>query len=271
MLDIYDKIKETRKSGKQFMLITVVEKTGEGPQTAGAKMLITPNGKRHGTVGGGAIEQTAYEKALQLMSTKKSLLQKYDLTENCIHEDAQNTDMVCGGSVTLFYEYVNNLTHVYVFGAGHVGRAVIDFLKYLDYNITVIDHREGIFDNFNGAHETVSGKYNQLIKSLNIERGSFVLIATNSHKYDYEVLRCIYNSGYKPDYIGLLSSRKKYEGFLKQLKEDFKDQLDYSSLFAPVGLDIGGTMPHEIAVSIISEMQTVKYGKSDHNHMRAIW
>ena len=62
MEDIYNKISEYRKKGKDLVLVTVTEKEGMGPADVGKKMLVTEDGEAFGTVGGGAIEFYAREK-----------------------------------------------------------------------------------------------------------------------------------------------------------------------------------------------------------------
>ena len=64
MVDIYGKINEYRKLGKDLVLVTVTEKEGMGPADVGKKMLVTEDGEAFGTVGGGAIEFYAREKAI---------------------------------------------------------------------------------------------------------------------------------------------------------------------------------------------------------------
>ena len=62
MADIYEKINEYRKLGKDLVLVTVTEKEGMGPADVGKKMLVTDDNQAFGTVGGGAIEFYAREK-----------------------------------------------------------------------------------------------------------------------------------------------------------------------------------------------------------------
>jgi len=57
--------------------------------------------------------------------------------------DAEKPGMICGGNVTLFFEYVGLDENVFIFGAGHVGRSLIYYMKNLNFSVTVIDNREG--------------------------------------------------------------------------------------------------------------------------------
>ncbi|OGO05919.1 MAG: hypothetical protein A2Y73_03515 [Chloroflexi bacterium RBG_13_56_8] len=51
-------------------------------------------------------------------------------------------------------------------------------------------------------------------------------------------------------------------------KEVGFENVDWGTLYCPVGLDVGGPTPDEIAISILAEMQAVRYGKVGHRHMR---
>ncbi len=62
-------------------------------------------------------------------------------------------------------------------------------------------------------------------------------------------------------YVGMLSNRKKAKTILGKLAEDGIESEYIDKIFAPIGLSIGGTRPAEIAVSIMAEIQAVKYDK----------
>ncbi len=66
----------------------------------------------------------------------------------------------------------------------------------------------------------------------------------------------------------MLCSPAKLKAYLKTTYETFGKDVDLSNLYAPVGLDLGGGSPEEIAVSIVSEILTVYHGKTGHRHMR---
>jgi xanthine dehydrogenase accessory factor len=66
----------------------------------------------------------------------------------------------------------------------------------------------------------------------------------------------------------LIASRRKAPVMTARLKEELGKEIDLSALYSPVGLDIGGASPDEIAISIISELQAVRNNKTGHKHMR---
>lgn len=269
MVDVLERVVELQKAGLEGVLITVAEKEGSGPLPAGAKMLVYADGRTIGTIGGGALEVIGARKALDLMREKKCLLERYALTEqNEIVEDAP-TGMKCGGRVALFYEYLRSSPRLYLFGGGHVGQALVRSLKALDFYVTVIDDRAGIEGGVADADRVLVADYERALSDENVPEESYFVVATPSHRFDYAVMRRALTSGWKPRYVGVIASKKKAGGFLEDLKaEEMPGDVDLSPLYMPIGLDTGGSSAAEIAVSIVAEIQAVRYGRSGLRHLR---
>ncbi len=271
MNDIYEEIVTLKREGKDGVLVTVVEKEGHGPAGVGGKMLVLPDNTKKGTVGGGALEHAATRLAAQLLDDKKNSMKKYLLSPDNEIIDGEKTGMMCGGSITLFYEYIGSGERLYIFGAGHIGKALVYHLKNLNYYITLLDNRDGMVETVEPAGSVqcrITPKYDTAMEDRKIPPGGFFIIATHSHALDYVVLKRIYEAGWDPKYIGLIASKKKSPAMLQRLKEELGNDIDLDNLYSPIGLDIGGRNPDEIAISIISELQAVRYDKQDHKHMR---
>ncbi len=267
MIEIYTKILDIKEKGGSAVLITVVDKEGHGPAPIQAKMLLTADGQKFGTVGGGALEQIAGKTAQTILQTKTGQLKKYLLDPDNQLLEGETTGMLCGGTTTLFFEYIGAGIPLYIFGAGHIGRALVYLLKDLDYYITMIDNRDEMLRDITAVQRTVAGKYHNIFDGESLTPGSYFIIATHSHQLDYVVLKRIYQACWQPAYIGMVASKKKNLTMREKLCEELGEKLDFSYLYSPAGLDIGGTSPAEIAVSIISEMQALRYGKMGHKHM----
>jgi len=264
MHDIYTELTELKHGKGAGVLITVVEKSGSVPTETGMKLLVYPGGKSAGTVGGGTLERMAIEKACQIFQTQTNDLVQYDL--NAIAEKGMRTDMPCGGTVTLFFEYFAPRDHVYIFGAGHIGKALVYHLKPLSYYVTVIDDRQDQLEQIVDADQIIHDQFEKALANLEVVENSYFIIATYQHRYDSVVLKQIYQSGVHPRYIGLVSSRRKREVIFKELRAELR-KVNLKICHTPVGLDIGGATPHEIALSILAELQAVRYGKSG-GHLR---
>jgi xanthine dehydrogenase accessory factor len=264
MENIYNEILELSRGKSVGVLVTVVRKTGSGPAAAGTKMLVYPDGSIVGTVGGGTIEKMALEKALKIFKTHENCLEEFTLNEP--ESAGMPTGMLCGGTAALFFEYFAPKNHIYIFGAGHVGKALVYHLRNLDYFVTVIDDRKEVLDQLEGANEKRLNSFEHALDNYPVAENAYFIIVTYQHKYDGLVLNRIYKSGWNPKYVGMVSSRSKQKILLDRLRAEVPDA-NLENCFIPVGLDVGGGSPDEIALSIIAEIQSVRYGKSG-GHLR---
>lgn len=272
MVDIYQKINELRHLGKDLVLVTVTEKEGMGPADVGKKMLVSEDGEAFGTVGGGAIEFYAREKAKQVVKERKSFSEKYLLCgkEVFVDEKEVTLPMACGGKATLFYEFVGPKQYVYIFGAGHCGAALAKTLKPLGFHVTIIDERDYVIDQLDDSADikVVSG-FVDYIENTGLKDNAYIVVCTPSHINDYHVLNKILEKKYKPAYFGMLCSKKKIAEYLEKAYSTFGQDIDLTNFYSPIGLNIGGNSPEEIAISISAEMLSVFYGKSELNaHLR---
>lgn len=270
MADIYEAVLQLRKRGETGVLVTVVDREGSAPTDIGSKMLVFPSGETIGTVGGGMLENEAVKNARDVMQEGKSLLQKYSLGEKESSEDSVKLKMMCGGNITLFYEYIGKKENVFIFGAGHIGKALVHHLKNGNNFITVIETRENILATIEDASKILVSGYRDIKKDVSIPDGSFIIVATHSHNLDFEVLKNIYASDWKPAYVGVIASVLKTKTMVKKLHEELGNNINIGNLYMPIGLNIGGGAVDEIAVSIIAEMQALRHGKTAVPHMRRI-
>lgn len=270
-MNIFEEICRMKKAGETGMLVVVVEKTGDGPSAVGKKLLLERNGQVLGTVGGGDLEQMAIQKARELMEEKKSFMQSYDFSLQSGAEDSIALNMVCGGKVTLYFEYIAAVPTAYIFGMGHVGSNLAGLLKELDYNLVLIDDRENLDMNEYEGMNVYYGDYSEIIEKLEFAEESYLVVCSYSHEIEYQVLKALYEKGCNAKYLGLLASKNKAEHILGKLEQELGYQPDYSKLFAPIGLDIGGKSPEEVALSIASELQVIRYGRMGNKHLTLQW
>ena len=263
MKSLYMELLDLAEGSICGVLVTVIAKEGSGPAATGTKMIVYPDGKISGTVGGGSIEKLAIEKAMTIFKIHKNTTEKYIMDDS---GDGKNTGMICGGTATLFFEYFAPKKYVYIFGAGHIGKALTYHLKQLNYYICLIDDRKDVLAEIPDADEKIHAPFVDALNDREVQKNAFFIIATYQHKYDGVVLHKIYGSDWEPKYVGLVASRSKKEKMTEELLKAFPDaRIDV--LYTPAGLNIGGTLPHEIAISIISEMQTVANNK-EVKHLR---
>ena len=269
-MDIFKLINEYKQKNISLMAVTAVKKEGAGPVEVGKKMIVLADGKSIGTVGGGAIEYYAQKKAIELLKDKSSLLETYVLDEGKVIPEGRTLPMVCGGIVSLFYEYIGPKATIYIFGAGHVGQALVNVLKTMNYHVTVIDERKEVIEKFVNADILVNEPFTHFIEKDVLKDGDYIIVCTPSHKYDYHVINKILEKKIKPKYLGMLCSPDKIKAYLKSTYETFGKDIDLSFFYSPIGLDTGGMTPEEIAISISAEILVISNGKKGHSHMREI-
>ena len=262
-MDIYKEILMLEKSNQSFVVATVVNTSGSAPGKVAFKMLIKNDGSTIGTVGGGAIEAEVIKEALKRLSTGESGTKEYLLSDNESLENSNATvvPMKCSGQATVYYEVHGSLTTVYIFGGGHVGHALLYYLAPLNFCTILVDNRKEFASPEKNplAKEHIYEEYSDFINQLAPPSGSFAVILTHGHKYDYEILKKIYERRLGFKYVGVIGSKSKASAMIHDLKKELSSDMDLSNLHTPIGLKIGGNSAEEIALSIAAEIQSIKY------------
>ncbi len=254
-MDIFEEICDRKKAGQPFVLATIITTAGASPRAAGARMLVFPDGKISGTIGGGAFEKLVIDDCLQLLqSGDKHLFKRYSFTET--GDDA--TGMSCGGEAEVFMETSAKLKRLIIFGGGHICRDLVKLARGSDFAITVVDNRPEILSEYDFPVTTVQtdSQYQQNFPVL--DNDCYVVIVTHSHKADRPVLQRVLKE--KCAYIGMIGSKKKIAEMYSSLENDGVDRDLLKTVYAPIGLDIKSEGPYEIAVSIMAELIAVKNG-----------
>lgn len=271
MVDIYSKINEYRQKGIDLVLVTVTEKEGMGPADVGKKMLVSQTGEAFGTIGGGSIEYFARERCKDTFKTRNSVTEKYVLNDKGVKVDESEVllQMACGGKCTLFYEFLGPKQYVYIFGGGHCGAALARQLRNLDFFVTIIDNRKDVIDALDdSANVKVVDDFASYVAKHDLT-DRYVVVSTPNHLHDFEVLDKIFELKQKPSYFGMLCSKKKIHDYINDLYKKYGEDVDLSNFYSPIGLNIGGDSPEEVAISISVEILSVFYKKDKDNfHMR---
>jgi len=146
MKKLIQRICTSLAAGQDLVLVTISSQSGSTPRLAGAKMIISRDGRISGTVGGGLVEAKAMEGASTCFATRRSLRHAFDLDNS----DAAATDMICGGRLELFLEYIgadeaNRRTFHDLLTAVQSGRRVVLVSQLTDGNGPalrfVVDHQ----------------------------------------------------------------------------------------------------------------------------------
>lgn len=143
---------------------------------------------------------------------------------------------------------------VYLFGLGHVGRALFPLLRTTGFPVVVIDDRAEALDEvlFADAVAKLCLPYGMPSEHLRITEEDLVVITTAGHRGDFEVLSLVLPL--RPSYIGCIGSKRKAMTVSARLIDAGFDGGAVARIHSPIGLAIGAQTPAEIAVSIAAEL-----------------
>jgi xanthine dehydrogenase accessory factor len=260
MSDIFEEVAMLKREHKTAALATVVGGEKGSPGKTGFRMLVYPDGKISGTVGGGLLEAKVREEALRCISDKKTRLLELALDD----ESAESIGVLCGGQVKIFIEPIHGPSTLYVFGGGHIAVPLVQFAKTLEFAVVVVDDRQDFAskERFPQADEVKVGEFGNVTRSMDFSEGDCVVIITRGHAHDEVVLKECLSKARLPGYIGMIGSRDKIARTYSNLRDQGISRELLAKVRAPIGLDMGARTPAEIALSIIAEIIAYRYGRS---------
>lgn len=148
-----------------------------------------------------------------------------------------------------------------VIGAVHIAIPLVDMAKVLGYETIVIDPRE-VFatkERFPRVDLLIKDWPTSGLEKINLSRDDFILLLSHDDKLDLPALAMAIDR--QTGYIGMLSSRKSRDERYKKMIADGYKAGDLEKIHSPVGLNIGGKSPEEIALSILAEITAAKNSK----------
>ena len=242
-VDLFKRLAEERGP---VALATIVEVRGSSPGKESFKLLVYPDGKTVGTVGGGRLELLVKEEALRALASGKSSLVTYQLTED-------GAGMWCGGEVKVFIEPYLPPATVWVFGHGHVACEVVRLLPPLGFMPRVVD--DVVASDAGADQWTLS--WETLAPFPPIQSGDYVLLLTMDAQRELKILSLL--NPIRPRYAGVIGSKRKGERLRNELAALGVNPA-VLNLHVPVGLPIRARTAAEIAVSIAAELVQESHG-----------
>jgi len=255
--ELYENLAALCGGGGSFVMATIVEAAGSTPREIGAKMVVLPDGSIIDTIGGGKIELQVIQDALDCLRRGESRTVEYELRP--VGDNALG--MLCGGQAKLFLDVHGPEKSLVIVGAGHIAQKLCPMAKVLGYRVVVLDGRSDFAtrERFPDADEVICEQPSRTAAVVPLAESSLVVIVTHGHIHDEEALRSVIAS--PASYVGMIGSRTKVRAVLSDLAKEGVDQSLLARVQAPIGLDLGGHKPAEIAVSILSEIVAHINGK----------
>jgi xanthine dehydrogenase accessory factor len=240
-------LKAVVSTRQQNVLITLFSIERKRDKQYGTCLLISEDGSVSGNVP--ILKDTLIKDAKKVFSGEKSSFKNY------------NTDT---NNHTAFIELIKPPVHIVVIGAGNDAIPLVKMADILGWETTVADGRSDYADKkrFVSACQVIVSKSEHVLDKLTINDQTVFLLMTHNYNYDLAMLRALLAK--KVAYIGSLGPRKKLDRMIEELKEEGVSLTteEFSSLYGPVGLDIGAETSEEIALSILAEIKAVLSSKN---------
>lgn len=253
-------------SGEPAVLVTLVKAEGSTPREAGACMLITAD-RQWFSIGGGQMEWRATEIAHDMLAGRLGLARHTERMPL-----GPRLGQCCGGAATLEFELLTQAgldrkkeaearqpprQHIVLFGAGHVGRALVPILGALPCTVLWVDERDTQFPETWPANVSIEATDTPEAVIDQAPPRSCFLVMTHSHALDQRLCRQILM---RDDfaYFGLIGSKTKRHQFERRLRERGVSDACLARMTCPIGVPgIVGKAPEIIAVAVAAQLLQV--------------
>lgn len=238
------------RTGEASVLVTIVSARGSTPREAGCKMVVTRHAQ-YDTIGGGNLEFTCLAAARDLLDgADRPVMRDFPL--------GPALGQCCGGHVSVLFEPLRPaLTHVAVFGAGHVGRALVSLLARLPLRVRWIDTRaDALADAPDHVECRLTTDPARDVAAL--PAGAIVLVMTHDHQIDFTIVAAALLRADLAT-VGLIGSATKRTRFVRRLTRLGMPQPAVDRLVCPIGIPgTGGKLPDEIAISVAAQILQIQ-------------
>ena len=187
----------------------------------------------------------------------KSNFEKYRKKIN-LHFNQKKNGMI--ENTNIFIENYIRPIKVFIVGAVHIAQYLVNFIKNLNFEITIIDPRgyfasEKRFPNI----EVINKWPKEAFEVKKPNKNSALIALTHDPKIDDPAIQYALKNNFF--YIGALGSKKTHANRCARLKESGFSDEQINKIFGPIGIKLGGRSAPEIALSIIAQLVTEVYKK----------
>jgi len=236
------------EAGEPAVLVTLIAARGSTPREAGCKMVVAASGQE-GTIGGGNLEYQATRIARDLLTS--------GACEPSVRDFPLGPALgqCCGGAASVLFEPIRPVAwRLALFGAGHVGSALVRLLRELPCRVDWFDGRADAFPEAPPANVRAHAADDPAALVGGLTAGSRVLVMTHDHALDFAIVAAALARDDLP-FVGVIGSETKRARFAHRLARAGVDRATIDRLICPIGLPgVGGKRAAEIAVSIAAQL-----------------
>jgi xanthine dehydrogenase accessory factor len=248
-------------AARPAVVVQVLEAQGSTPREAGARMVVSAE-TVIGTIGGGHLE-------LQAIGDARAALAAGTAAQ--MHEKryalGPSLGQCCGGAVTLRRTPLDAASlarwpepaprfHLQLYGAGHVGRAIVRLLSGIDCRVSWIDERDAEFPDPAELPPHIDCVCVDEVQAevAGTPPGAYHLVLTHSHALDLAIVEAVLRRG-DFGFLGLIGSATKRARFEHRLQERGFTDAQLQRMACPIGVPgIAGKEPEVIAVGVVAQL-----------------
>lgn len=242
MSSIYTQLAQAIESDELVAVATVL-----GGPRVGQKILVRASGSAEGSLNDPALDAAVIERTRQALQRQQC-------------DRFTPSPSTTASPVEVFIDvYVPPPTLILI-GAVHIAIPLVTFAKTLGFRTLVIDARTAFatVERFGHADELVIGWPADRLAERRLSETTYIVTLTHDEKLDNPALVVALNHPVR--YVGALGSRRTHAKRVAALQADGLTDAQIARIHAPIGLDLGGRSPEEIALAIMAEIVTVKNG-----------
>ncbi|MFN8544474.1 MAG: XdhC/CoxI family protein [Candidatus Binatia bacterium] len=166
-----------------------------------------------------------------------------------------------GVEARIFVEAFPPPSHLVIVGATHTAMALCRLAASLGFRVTVVDPRSAYAtaERFGAADAILRTPPGEALDALGLDGWSFVVVLTHDPKFDVPAVLHAVRAGAR--YVGMMGSRRTLERRRVELRAAGVSEAELARVRAPIGLDLGGRVPEEIALAILAEVVAARHGR----------
>ncbi len=205
-------------------------------------------GRSRGTLGSPSLDEAVDAALPSLFPPRES--------QGAISRDFEYRDGERAGTARVYLELHGPPARMVIVGAGHIAVPLARMGTLLGMRVEVLDDRLEFAsaDRFPDAYAVRVIDFRDPFAATPLGPSDHVILVTRGHSFDYECLVRLLRMDAPPGYIGMIGSRRRVRATHEQLAREGFTTADMGRVRAPVGLDLGGQTPAEIAVSVVAEI-----------------
>lgn len=248
--DFYATAADLKARGEPFAAVTVVRNEAPSSGKTGDKAIFGQGGVLEGWIGGGCVYSIVLKEVKEaLLDGKPRIVRVSPTPQPEAPPGVREYKMTChsGGAVDLYIEPVMPRPHLVIIGKSIIGRALLKMAKAADYRLTIMNE-EATPGAFPEADQWRTGFD---FSGMPVDARTFLVVATQGDR-DEKALEAALSVTSR--YVGFVGSRKKWATLRTGLEAKGIPAAQLDAVHAPVGLDINGKTPEEVAISILAEI-----------------